>query len=225
MQSHGLHFFKIPYLLYDRPNISTNIDDIASIDDVSPVTLQSQYWFVLKILVVYMTSWKCSPFQTTLCKCGINTPASFQIFVSGEKVLATLYISADVEWHRVETKIFVSAFSRKFCENLFTLFAKFTYENWICKTDYFHVVRTPAERQIHAALPHSSRPYVIIKQEKILMLSSQSQMITSNEKKHVIVHSDDKINVMIQKMIILNEKGVYCHLPRWYYLFYSIGRW
>ncbi len=31
-------------------------------------------------------------------------------------------------------------------------------------------------------------------------------MITSNEKKHVIVHSDDKINVMIQKMITLNEK-------------------
>jgi hypothetical protein len=58
--------------------------------------------------------------------------ASFQIFVSGEKVLATQYISADVERHRVETKIFVSAFSRKFCENLFTLFAKFTHENLKC---------------------------------------------------------------------------------------------
>ncbi len=106
-------FFKIPYLLYDRPNISTNID-IASIDDVSSV----------KILVVYMTSWKCSPFQTTLCKSGINTPASFQIFVSGEKVLATQYISADVERHRVETKIFISPFSRKFLRKFIYTFCE-----------------------------------------------------------------------------------------------------
>ncbi len=72
----------------------------------------SQYWFVLKILVVYMTSWICPPFQTTLCKCGINTPASFQIFVSSEKVLATQYISADVEWRKF-IYTFCEIYSRK----------------------------------------------------------------------------------------------------------------